>query len=49
MINNYMFNFIDNNRFSLLSVRVGRGPSALICTGAYNAGKTDGPVCIAYE
>ena len=41
--NKYMFNFIDNYIFTPVSGCVGRGPSVLLCPGAYNAVKTAGP------
>jgi hypothetical protein len=39
-----MFNFIDNYRFIPVSVRIGRGPNALLCPGAYYAGMTALPL-----
>ena len=35
-----MFNFIHIYSFMPVRSCVGRGPSALLCTGAYNAAKT---------
>jgi hypothetical protein len=35
-----MINFIDIYIFILVSSHVGRGPSELLCLGAYNAVKT---------
>jgi hypothetical protein len=40
-----MFNFININSFLPVSVCVGRYPSALLCSGAYNAVKTVLYVC----